>query len=220
VRNQHGRVNTLVDRLLADKRLPRYRASPQELEAIRVAIQLRAARPGSGRPDPAFLERLGRKLRAEFEVEQGRSPVTRRGILRTAAVAAGALVAGGAADRLAQGIVASTASQHLVPDIGSWRAVAAASMLPAGEAILFSTEEVHGILVNEAGTVHALSGVCTHLGCLLTINAQARRFDCPCHDLAFSWNGSVVHYRLQSRPAALPEIPSRMRDGMIEVLLP
>jgi cytochrome b6-f complex iron-sulfur subunit len=103
---------------------------------------------------------------------------------------------------------------------GSWRPVAAASALPRGQAMRFSTEQVRGILVNEAGEVRALSGVCTHLGCVLTINAQAQRFDCPCHDLAFSWNGSVLYYRLQDRPAALPEIRSRVREGMIEVLLP
>jgi nitrite reductase/ring-hydroxylating ferredoxin subunit len=98
--------------------------------------------------------------------------------------------------------------------------VTAASALPVGQALRFSTADVHGILVNEAGDVRALSGVCTHLGCLLTVNAEARRFDCPCHGLAFSWNGSVLHYRLQSRPVVLPRIPSRVRGGMIEVLLP
>jgi cytochrome b6-f complex iron-sulfur subunit len=221
VSNEYDRVNALVDRLLANKRFSRHRASPEELEAIRVAIWLRGARPGSELPDPAFLDRLGRKLLAEFgEFEPDRNRMTRRRILRTAAVAAGALVAGGAADRLQQGRVAPLASQSLVPDIGSWRPVAAASALPMGKAMRFSTEQVYGILVNEAGDVRALSGVCTHLGCMLTINAQAQTFDCPCHDLAFSWSGSVLYYRLQSRPAALPEIPSRVREGMIEVLLP
>ena len=84
----------------------------------------------------------------------------------------------------------------------------------------FSTEEVHGIMVNEAGQVRALSAVCTHLGCLLTINAGAHRLDCPCHELAFSWNGSVLYHRLERQPPALPRIPSRVRQGMIEVLLP
>jgi cytochrome b6-f complex iron-sulfur subunit len=219
--NEYDRINDLVDRLLAGKRLPSHRPGAEELEAIRVAIWLRAARPGGELPDPAFLERLGRKLRAEFgEVEPDRSRLTRRRILRTAAVTAGALVAGGAADRLQQGRIPPLASQQLVPDAGSWRRVAAASALPMGQALRFSTEEVHGIVVNEAGEVRALSGVCTHLGCTLTINVEARRLDCPCHDLAFSWNGSVLYYRLQSRPAALPQIPSRVRDGMIEVLLP
>ena len=221
VSNEYDRVNDLVDRLLANKRFPHHRASPDELEAIRVAIWLRTSRPGSQLPDPAFLERLGRKLRSEFgEVELDRKHVTRRGILRTAAVAAGALVAGGAADRLQQATVAPLTPQALVPDAGSWRPVAAASVLPMGQALRFSTEEVHGILVNHGGEVRALSGVCTHLGCMLTINAEAQRLDCPCHDLAFSWTGSVLYYRLQNRPASLPEIPSRVRQGMIEVLLP
>jgi nitrite reductase/ring-hydroxylating ferredoxin subunit len=221
VSDEHDRVDALVDRLLADKRLPRRRPSPVELDAIRAAIWMRAARPGSDRPDPAFLERLGRRLQAEFgEVELDPNQVRRRRILRTAAVAAGALLTGGAADRLAQGAAPAPASQSLVPDAGSWRPVGAASALPASHAMRFSTPEVHGVLVNEAGQVWALSGVCTHLGCLLNVNAGAHRLDCPCHELAYSWNGSVLYHRLQSRPAALPRIPSRMRQGMIEVLLP
>lgn len=219
--NEHERVNHLVERLLSDKRLTSYRASPEELEAIRVAISLRAARPGSEMPDRAFIERLGRKLRAELEEVPADPPrVSRRGIIRAAGIAAGVLVAGGAADRLQQRAVAPLASQPLVPDTGSWRAVAAAKALPVGRAMRFATRDVHGILVNERGQVRALSGMCTHLGCVLTIDAGARTFDCPCHDLAFSWNGSVLHYRLQERPPALPEIRSRVRDGMIEVLVP
>jgi nitrite reductase/ring-hydroxylating ferredoxin subunit len=221
VSNEYERVNDLVERLLADKRFPRYRASPEELEAIRVAIWLRAAKPGSELPDRAFMERLGSKLRAELdELQPDRPRVTRRGIIRTAAVAAGALVAGGAANRLQQGTVAPLTSESLVPDTGSWRPVVAASALTVGRAIRFSTGDVHGILVNEAGKVRALSGICTHLGCILTINAEAHTLDCPCHDLAFSWNGSVLHYRLQGRPAPLPQIPSRVSQEMIEVLVP
>ena len=219
--NEQDRVNELVDRLLADKRFPRGRPSPEELEAIRAAIWLRTAGRGSAVPDPAFLEQLGRRLRAEFgEVELDPNQVRRRRILRTAAVAAGALVAGGAADRLQQSAASAPTSQALVPDTGSWRAVGAASALAAGQAMRFSTEEVHGILVNEAGQVRALSAVCTHLGCLLSINAEAHRLDCPCHEVAFSWSGSVLYHRLERQPAALPRIPSRVRQGMIEVLLP
>ena len=221
VSNEYDRVNAFVDRLLAGKRSRSFRATPEEFEAIQVAIWLRAARLGSDLPDPAFLERLSLELGTEVgEVERGRSRVTRRGILRTAGVAAGAVVVGGAADRIQQATVSPLATQSLVPDAGSWRPVAAVSALPPGDAMRFSTEEVHGILLNEAGQVRALSGVCTHLGCILTINTAARRFDCPCHDLAFSWKGTVLYYRLQSEPAALPEIPARLREGMIEILLP
>src|SRR5438128_4504521 len=84
--NEYDRVNTFVDRLLADKRLPRYRASTEELEAIQVAVWLRTVRPGNELPEPAFLELLTRKLHAEFEVGLDLNRVTRRGILRAAAV--------------------------------------------------------------------------------------------------------------------------------------
>ena len=68
--NEYDRVNAFVDRLLAAKRSRSFRATPEEFEAIQVAIWLRAARLGSDLPDPAFLERLSLKLSTELgEVE-------------------------------------------------------------------------------------------------------------------------------------------------------
>jgi cytochrome b6-f complex iron-sulfur subunit len=219
--NEYDSMNAFVDRLLRDARLPRYRPRPEEQQIIRVAILLRAARPGSGLPDARFLERLSRRLRSEFgDVAGDPTRFTRRRILGTAAIAATAAVVGAAVDRTVQGNGASQTMQTLVPDRGAWRPVAAVSALPHGRATRFCTNEIQGILVNDAGRVRALSAICTHLGCALRIDAKSRRLDCPCHELAYSWTGAVLHYRLQDRPPALPTIPTRVRGGMIEVLLP
>jgi cytochrome b6-f complex iron-sulfur subunit len=219
--NEYDRINALVDSLLKDARSPRYRPRPEERQIFRVAILLRAARPCSELPDPRFLERLSRRLRSEFgDVGVDPTRLTRRRILGTAAVAAAAAAVGTVVDRIVQGNGASQTTQTLVPDRGAWRTIAAVSALPPGGAIRFSTNEVQGILLNDGGRVRALSAICTHLGCALSINAGSRRLDCPCHDLAYSWTGAVLHYRLQDRPPALPTIPTRLRGGMIEVLLP
>jgi hypothetical protein len=138
VSREHDSVNAFVDRLLANKRHRRCRATLEELEAMQVAIWLRAGRPSSDLPDPAFMDRLARRLRSEFgEVELDRNQTSRRAVLRTAAVAAGAVVVGVAADRLAQRAAAPIQTQPLVPDAGSRRPVAAYDALASGQAMRF-----------------------------------------------------------------------------------
>lgn len=90
--------------------------------------------------------------------------------------------------------------------------------LPEGTARTFDTGSVRGFLVNRGGTIAALSGVCTHLGCLLQLNAAARRLDCPCHSAAFGFDGSVLYKHMPDSIPPLPMIESRIRDGNIEVL--
>ena len=40
-------------------------------------------------------------------------------------------------------------------------------------------------------TLVGLAGVCTHLHCVLTWNADQRSLLCPCHEGAFDINGNV-----------------------------
>jgi glycine/D-amino acid oxidase-like deaminating enzyme/nitrite reductase/ring-hydroxylating ferredoxin subunit len=42
------------------------------------------------------------------------------------------------------------------------------------------------------GTVHALSPVCTHLGCRVAWNRAERSWDCPCHGSRFGPDGRVL----------------------------
>ena len=46
---------------------------------------------------------------------------------------------------------------------------------------------------DEEGKVHAVSAVCTHMGCLVGWNATDRTWDCPCHGSRFELSGEVIH---------------------------
>ena len=44
-----------------------------------------------------------------------------------------------------------------------------------------------------AGTLSVLAVNCSHLGCSVEFNADAKRFQCPCHGSQFNGVGQVVH---------------------------
>src|SRR3954454_23573518 len=45
---------------------------------------------------------------------------------------------------------------------------------------------------DEDGTLHAVSAVCTHLGCQVQWNSAERSWDCPCHGSRFDVTGRVI----------------------------
>jgi glycine/D-amino acid oxidase-like deaminating enzyme/nitrite reductase/ring-hydroxylating ferredoxin subunit len=46
---------------------------------------------------------------------------------------------------------------------------------------------------DESGTLHAVSAVCTHLGCIVNWNPAEKTWDCPCHGSRFGFDGGVIH---------------------------
>lgn len=46
---------------------------------------------------------------------------------------------------------------------------------------------------DEGGRIHAVSAVCTHMGCVLGWNHTDRTWDCPCHGSRFGLSGEVLH---------------------------
>jgi glycine/D-amino acid oxidase-like deaminating enzyme/nitrite reductase/ring-hydroxylating ferredoxin subunit len=64
----------------------------------------------------------------------------------------------------------------------------------AGEAAIV---KLHGnrtaVFRDERGVLHAVSGVCTHMGCVLGWNPVDRTWDCSCHGSRFALDGAVIH---------------------------
>ena len=60
-----------------------------------------------------------------------------------------------------------------------------------------------------AGSVHALSGTCTHLGCQVRWDADSTRFRCPCHGGVFDADGNVV---AGPPPRPLDRVEVRLQD--------
>ncbi|RJQ38513.1 FAD-dependent oxidoreductase [Candidatus Microgenomates bacterium] len=41
--------------------------------------------------------------------------------------------------------------------------------------------------------IHAVSAVCTHMGCIVAFNNGEKTWDCPCHGSRFDTDGDVIH---------------------------
>ena len=56
---------------------------------------------------------------------------------------------------------------------------------------------------DQAGAVHAVSAICTHLGCTVGFNRGESTWDCPCHGSRFDVDGKVI------QGPATEDLPSR-----------
>ncbi len=70
-------------------------------------------------------------------------------------------------------------------------------------------------VIREGGEFHAISAVCTHLGCTVQWKDDLKEFDCPCHGSRFHHDGSVIG---GPAPQGLAWYPlSLSPDGYLEV---
>jgi len=195
----------------------------EEAAALRAAIELRAGQPAADLPSPEFVEGLRRRL-GELGDEPAASPVGRRRFLAAAGAGAGAVAAGVA------GVVADralfrpekpddAASGPLEPAEAAWVRVAGAGDV-AGGPVRFTTGSMAGFVSDRNGELVAVSGACTHQGCLLRLNDTAGRLDCPCHRTAFDPEGRVLFHQLAAAPRPLPRLQVRRNGDDVEVLLP
>jgi glycine/D-amino acid oxidase-like deaminating enzyme/nitrite reductase/ring-hydroxylating ferredoxin subunit len=97
-------------------------------------------------------------------------------------------------------------ARHFVGDRLNRGAEAELDTLAAGEGRLLRLNgRKTAAYRDQAGRVHALSPVCTHMGCHVNWNAAERSWDCPCHGSRFSGEGVVIQgpatRDLERRPA-------------------
>lgn len=73
---------------------------------------------------------------------------------------------------------------------------------PGGGEVFDVEGEKVAVHRDESGALHAVSAVCTHLGCIVAWNDAEKSWDCPCHGSRFSATGEVLQ-----APAAEPLEP-------------
>ena len=100
--------------------------------------------------------------------------------------------------RLPRAAVLPTASKKFKVAIPEGLAPGA-PLVPPGRAVA---------IFRDAAGVHAISTVCTHLGCIVMPTAQG--FDCPCHGSKFGPDGAVLR---GPAPKSLPWLAVRSAGG-------
>ncbi|HEY6378902.1 MAG TPA: Rieske (2Fe-2S) protein [Candidatus Dormibacteraeota bacterium] len=222
--SRQGRLAGAVEAMLRDRRPRSLSADADEAAQLRTAALLRSAHPGADLPSTEFVDRLGQQLRrqAALDEAEARAPSGsgRRAFLRGVGIAAAAVAAGVGVDRAVTTLRSGPdlgQSATNVPDAGDWAAVASLAAVRATPALRFRAGSVEGVLVARAdGGVDALSAVCTHLGCLLKVDAPGRRLACPCHAATFALDGTPAS-REYLRP--LPRLQSRVNGDQVEVYI-
>jgi nitrite reductase/ring-hydroxylating ferredoxin subunit len=219
------RLADFVESLRRNRRPKPFTPEADDVDAMRAAIELNSAQPDAAEPRAEFVNDLHRRLADQLDETDARidldaARLSRRRVLGGIGAAAAAAVVGGVVDRelLNSGSSPSVpTTQELVPDEGAWQPVVAAANLGDGQVARFSTASTIGFVVNDNGNLSAVSGVCTHQGCLLRHNEAARRLDCPCHRASFSLQGDVLHQQFRQPLPPLPHIQVREVNGKIEI---
>ncbi|MFL6205119.1 MAG: FAD-dependent oxidoreductase [Acidimicrobiales bacterium] len=86
-----------------------------------------------------------------------------------------------------------SAGKHMIGDRVGVAEDSSIDSLPPGDGVVVRIDG-HPTAVHrdDAGELHAVSAVCTHLGCLLSFNRCERSWDCPCHGSRFTVDGAVL----------------------------
>ena len=82
---------------------------------------------------------------------------------------------------------------HLIGGYLGSKAKSYDELKPGEAAILKIDGDNVAAFRDEQGKVHAVSAVCTHMGCLVGWNETDRTWDCPCHGSRFELSGEVIH---------------------------
>ncbi|WIX98658.1 Rieske (2Fe-2S) protein [Amycolatopsis mongoliensis] len=212
-------VDRFAESLIRRRTPEPFQPDDEQAAQMRAAIELRAAHVGAADavPDADFVARLGHRLADRLGAQATGTPHTRRGVVRTAGVAAASLAAGIGIDRLVRG---PDTPAPLSPAAGTWRTVAASADLPAGGVREFELDTLTGFVQRTPDGLRAVSSTCTHLGCRLQLVTPERQLLCPCHGAIFALTGEIVRYNLPVDIPPLPHFQVREQDGDIQVYAP
>ncbi len=227
-------VRRFVDGLLRGQRTEPARPDDVEAQEMKTAIELRTARTGSDSPREEFVTDLHRRLAAAMDEGQQDDAVVRRLPISTrrqvvigtglaAASAATGIVVGRnllAPSQTPSQQASPTTQAVMEPNAGTWRAVGASADLPKGGALAFDLGSVNGFVHRADAQLEAVSGICTHQGCKLWLDAPDSRLRCPCHSTSFSLEGETLTHQLPMAPPPLPKFEVRETNGVIEVFAP
>ena len=132
---------------------------------------------------------------------------SRRAVLASACVACAAALAGCARYGTSSGLAGSPAQGGAYPPAAGTGSSAGANGpgflakttdIPVGGGLILTDKKIV-ITQPQAGTFHAFTAICTHLGCIVN-TVSGGTINCPCHGSKYSIvNGSVVN-----GPAPLP----------------
>lgn len=82
---------------------------------------------------------------------------------------------------------------HLLSDVVRPPNARSIAEIEPGEAkIVRISGERLGVYRDQEGRLHAVSPVCTHLGCHVSFNGAEKTWDCPCHGSRFDVDGKVL----------------------------
>jgi len=176
-----------------------------------VAAQLRMSHDGVEDPDPVFIERLYQEVAARH-VRQERSTVSRSRFLRGAGLAAAAAGLAGVGYEIDEEQRRLRQPNNLVTGPGRWYDIAAADDVSQGQMKAFTAGGVSGYLINDRGSLRAVSAICTHMGCRLKPLKGALELRCLCHDSRFDADGRVIS---GIAPDPLPHIALRLEGGRV-----
>lgn len=223
-------VRHFVDGLLRGRPTKPARPDDDDVQEMRTAIELRAARLGSDSPQEEFITDLHRRLADALdddsaEVSPRRWTPGRREVVIGGSVAAASAAVGVVAGRDLLAPSPSTAQPaeaqgELAPTSGTWQRVGTTADVADGAALAFNLGSVSGFVHQVDDRLEAVSGICTHQGCKLWLDVPEQRLRCPCHSTSFSLEGANVTHQLPIAPAPLPKFQVRQTEDVIEVFAP
>jgi nitrite reductase/ring-hydroxylating ferredoxin subunit len=209
-----------VEDLLQDRRPERTPLADEDaLRARQTAAMLRAAKPGAGLPSKEFLERMQGSIhewvgQRSAQPQPGERRPSRRSLLLTGAAGIAAGVA--AVLGIQQvGKAPKTAAPGQLVEKGSWKPVKALAELPEATPVAFRSGAIEGFLIRQGQEVKGLSGICTHMACILNYSKFRDRFECPCHGATFEKDGQPTNYSSPLSP--LPSLQVRVEKGQVQV---